>query len=101
MEWGGPEDIARQAADGVRRGYSVYYIKAGVDEAREEAMLEALRHGVGPAGKIRIDVNQAWSMPQAVRLLDRWHTKFDLDFVQAPVRIHPVENMRDLPSPVA
>ena len=47
----------------MRRGYRVYYIKAGVDEHKEEAMLEALRGAIGPQGKIRIDVNQAWTMP--------------------------------------
>src|SRR5690348_437767 len=73
MEWGAPEDIARQATDGVKRGYRAYYIKAGVDEKREEAMLEALRQSIGPDRLIRIDVNQAWSLPQAVRLLKRWH----------------------------
>jgi L-Ala-D/L-Glu epimerase len=96
MEWGTPAEIERQAQDGVKRGYSAYYIKAGVDEAREEEMLEALRATIGSRGKIRIDVNQAWTMPQAVRLLERWHTRFDLDFVEAPVRIDPVENMLDL-----
>ncbi len=96
MDWGTPEDIAAQGADGVKRGYRAYYIKAGVDERREEAMLEALRDAIGPSGKIRIDVNQAWSMPQAVRLLTRWHERFDLDFAEAPVRIDPVENMLEL-----
>src|SRR5262245_44487909 len=96
MEWGSPEEIERQGKDGVKRGYRAYYIKAGVDEKKEEEMLEALRHAIGPAGKIRIDVNQAWSLPQAARLLKRWHAKFDLDFVEAPVRIDPVENMHDL-----
>ena len=96
MEWGSPEAIAAQARDGVARGYSVYYIKAGVDEKKEEAMLEALRQGIGPDGRIRIDVNQAWTLPQAARLLKRWHRLFDLDFVEAPVRIDPVENMLDL-----
>ena len=96
MEWGTPQEIARQAADGVQRGYVSYYIKAGVDEKHEEAMLEALRHGIGPAGKIRIDVNQAWTLPQAVRTLKRWPARFDIDFVEAPVRIDPVENMLDL-----
>src|SRR5262249_33571931 len=71
-------------------------IKAGVDEKKEEAMLEALRAGIGREGLIRIDVNQAWSLPQAARLLKRWHARFDLDFVEAPVRIDPVENMLDL-----
>ncbi|HYB11138.1 MAG TPA: mandelate racemase/muconate lactonizing enzyme family protein [Alphaproteobacteria bacterium] len=96
MEWGSPEEIARQAADGVERGYRVYYIKVGVDEKREEAMLEALRHVIGPDGLIRIDANQAWSLPRAVRILKRWHLRFDLDFAEAPVRIDPVENMLDL-----
>jgi len=96
MDWASPLEIAAQAADGVKRGYHCYYIKAGRDERREEAMLEALRDGIGPHRKIRIDVNQAWSQPQAVRLLKRWHEKFDIDFVEAPVPIDPVENMIDL-----
>jgi L-alanine-DL-glutamate epimerase-like enolase superfamily enzyme len=96
MDWASPAEIALQAADGVKRGYSCYYIKAGRDEHREEAMLEALRDGIGPQRKIRIDVNQSWSQPQAVRLLKRWHERFDIDFVEAPVRIDPVENMIDL-----
>jgi L-Ala-D/L-Glu epimerase len=96
MEWGKPEAIAAQGADGRRRGYRAYYIKAGVDEKREEEMLEALRDAIGPEGLIRIDVNQAWSLPQAARLLRRWHERFDLDFVEAAVPIDPVENMLDL-----
>ncbi|MET0482605.1 MAG: enolase C-terminal domain-like protein, partial [Aestuariivirgaceae bacterium] len=81
MEWGTPDSIAAQAKDGVRRGYQVYYLKVGVDADREEEMLEALRDQIGQTGKLRIDVNQAWSVPQAARLLERWHDRFDLDFV--------------------
>ncbi len=43
-------------------------------------MLEALRDGIGPEGRIRIDVNQAWDRPTALRLLKRWHEKFDHRF---------------------
>jgi len=96
MEWGTPAEIERQGYDGVKRGYRAYYIKAGVDERKEEEMLEALRGAIGPEGRIRIDVNQAWSIPQAARLLKRWNEKYDLDFAEAPVRIDPVENMLDL-----
>ena len=96
LEWGSPKEIERQAKDGVKRGYRVYYIKAGVDEKKEEAMLEALRGAIGREGRIRIDVNQSWTLPQAVGLLQRWHVRFGLDFVEAPVRIDPVENMLDL-----
>ena len=100
MEWSTPREIARQAADGVKRGYGTYYLKVGIDEKKEEGMLEALRDVIGPKGLIRIDVNQAWSLPQAARLLKRWHTRFALDFVEAPVRIDPVENMLDLKNQV-
>lgn len=100
MEWSTPREIAHQAADGVKRGYGTYYLKVGIDEKKEEGMLEALRDAIGPSGLIRIDVNQAWSLPQAVRLLKRWHARFVLDFVEAPVRIDPVENMLNLKSQI-
>ena len=96
MEWGTPAEVARQGRDGRKRGYSCYYIKAGVDEKREEAMLEALRDGIGPEGRIRIDINQAWDRPTALRLLKRWHEKFTIDFAEAPVRIDPIENNLEL-----
>lgn len=100
MEWGTPQEIERQGRDGVKRGYRAYYIKAGVDEKKEEAMLEALRSAIGPDGGIRIDVNQAWTKPQAMRLLKRWHERYTLDFCEAPVPIDPVENHLELKSRV-
>lgn len=96
MEWAPPAEIERQAAEGVARGYTTYYLKVGIDEKREEAMLAALRSAIGPDRLIRIDANQSWTMPQAVRLLTRWHTRFDLNFAEAPIRIDPVEGMLDL-----
>ena len=101
MEWGTPEEIAHQGRDGKSKGYRAYYIKAGVDARKEEEMLEALRDSAGPDALIRIDVNQAWTTPQAVKLLTRWQARFDLDFVEAPVPIDPVENMIGLRSRVS
>jgi L-Ala-D/L-Glu epimerase len=100
MEWGTPKEIERQGKDGVKRGYRAYYIKAGVDEKKEETMLEALRSAIGPEGLIRIDVNQAWTKPQAVRLLKRWHERYTLDFCEAPVPVDPVENHLEIKSRV-
>src|SRR5438045_6842578 len=59
-------------------------------------MLAALRSAIGPARKIRVDANQAWNVPQAVRLLTRWNDEVGIDFAEAPVPIDPVENMREL-----
>ena len=70
---GTPEELRAQCADGVARGYRCYYLKVGVDAAAEEAMLEAVRATVGPMARIRIDANEAWTVPEAVGLLNRWN----------------------------
>ncbi|MDE0201908.1 MAG: mandelate racemase/muconate lactonizing enzyme family protein [Rhodospirillaceae bacterium] len=99
LHWGTPDEVARQGRDGIGRGYAVFYLKVGRDTALEEDMLAALREAIGPDARIRIDVNQAWTLPEAHRTLLRWHARFDLDFVEAPVPIDPVENMADLRQP--
>lgn len=96
VHWDDPDGVAAQGRAGVDRGYTVFYIKAGVDEWAEEAMLEALRAAIGPMCKIRIDCNMAWTVPQAVRLLTRWHERFDLDFVEAPVGVEPWEQTMEV-----
>jgi glucarate dehydratase len=93
---GTPDDVAAQCRDGVSRGYGCYYIKVGVDSANEEAMLVAIRETIGPAGKIRIDANEAWPLPEAVRLLNRWNERFGIDFAEAPVRAFPPQLMQEL-----
>src|SRR6185503_9156103 len=40
---GPPEAITAQCEDGLSRGYTVFYLKVGVDAAAEEAMLAAAR----------------------------------------------------------
>jgi glucarate dehydratase len=91
-----PDGIAEQCRDGVARGYRCFYLKVGVDETAEERMLEAIRSATGPDGKIRIDANEAWSLPEAVRWLTRWDRMFGIDFAEAPVKAFPHSLMRDL-----
>ena len=93
---GTPDELRAQCAAGVERGYRCFYLKVGIDAEAEEAMLEAVRATVGPQARIRIDANEAWSVPEAVRLLNRWHERFHLDFAEAPVPIFPLDRMRDL-----
>ncbi len=96
LSQGRPDDLAAQCRDAVKAGYTCFYLKVGVDAAAEEEMLEAIRATVGASAKIRIDANEAWSVPEAVRLLTRWHERFDIDFAEAPVRATPHALMLDL-----
>ena len=59
-------------------------------------MLAAIRDTIGPTGKIRIDANEAWSLAQATRLLNRWNERFGIDFAEAPVKAFPLHLMQDL-----
>jgi glucarate dehydratase len=93
---GTPQEVAEQCRDGVERGYGCYYIKVGVDAAAEEAMLAAIRETIGDDGKIRIDANEAWTLAEAVRLLNRWNDHFGIDFAEAPVRANPPHLMQSL-----
>ncbi|HEV3176349.1 MAG TPA: mandelate racemase/muconate lactonizing enzyme family protein, partial [Stellaceae bacterium] len=52
LHWGDGAEIEAQAKAGVARGYSVFYLKVGVDTAAETAMLDALRRAIGPSRKI-------------------------------------------------
>ena len=52
-------------------------------------MLAALRQAAGPEARIRIDANEAWSLPEAVRLLNRWDEMFGIEYAEAPVAASP------------
>jgi glucarate dehydratase len=96
LSQGTPEQLERQSAEGVRRGYNCFYLKVGIDAGAETEMLAAIRRTIGPHRKIRIDANQAWTVNQAARWLARWDDRFGIDFAEAPVAIEPLDNMREL-----
>jgi len=90
------EGLQRQCAEAVAAGYEHFYLKVGIDPAEDERMIAAVREAIGPERKIRIDANEAWPVPVAVKLIARWDAAYDLDFVEAPVRARPVHVMAKL-----
>ena len=52
------DTLCAQCEDGVGKGYEVFYLKAGVDELREEEMIRQVRSVIGPDMKIRIIIEQ-------------------------------------------
>jgi glucarate dehydratase len=96
LSQGSPEEVRRQCEDGVRRGYTCFYLKVGIDTAAETTMLAAVRDTIGAERKIRVDANEAWTVSEAARVLNAWDDSFGIDFAEAPVRIDPVENMQEL-----
>ncbi|GAB2863643.1 o-succinylbenzoate synthase [Actinocorallia aurea] len=78
-----PEHAWKITAEGGCRTAKVKVAEKGQTDADDLARVEAVRDAIGPGGKVRIDVNGAWDVERAVRmigLLDR----FDLEYVEQP-----------------
>jgi glucarate dehydratase len=92
---GEPADVAAQCRVGVERGYTVFYVKVGIDFASELEMVETIRKSIGPERKIRVDANGRWSVNEALRNLAELD-RFRIDFAEQPVPAEPVRNMAEL-----
>ena len=58
--------------------------KVKVGEGDDDARVEAVRDALGPAGRIRLDVNAGWDLDEAARHI-RCLAAFGLEYVEQPV----------------
>jgi L-alanine-DL-glutamate epimerase-like enolase superfamily enzyme len=92
---GDRESLAAQVEDGLRAGFDVFYLKVGVDDAEDLEMVSHTREALGAGPRLRLDANGSWSVPQALHNL-RALAEYDIDFVEQPVRDHPVGHLGEL-----
>lgn len=89
-----PEEMARDAARAIKRGYNCLKVKVGSNPELDVARLSAIRE-VARDVLIRIDANQAWAPKQAVRILNQMQEKgLDIEFVEQPVKGHDFEGLK-------
>src|SRR5262249_33579189 len=86
---GTTDSLEEQVADGLSHGFDVFYLKVGLDDAEDLQLVASVREALGRGPRLRLDANGSWTLPQAVRLL-RALEEYDIDFVEQPVRDHPV-----------
>ncbi|MEY9212615.1 o-succinylbenzoate synthase [Thermobifida halotolerans] len=79
----GPEEAARLVAASGCATAKVKVAERGQTEADDLARVEAVRDAIGPSGKVRIDVNGAWDVDTAVRMI-RALDRFGLEYVEQP-----------------
>ena len=92
---GSQESLAAQVADGLAAGFEVFYLKVGLDDTEDIAMVAAAREALGAGPRLRLDANGSWSLPRALRNL-RALEEHDIDFVEQPVRDHPIGHLAEL-----
>jgi len=101
LTWTDIHDLIKQCQDGINKGYDVFYLKIGKDEVLEEEMVKVVRETIGPSKKIRLDTNMSWNIPQAKKLINKWHEKYSIDFFEAPIQIEPLTQMQELKSSIS
>jgi muconate cycloisomerase len=85
-----------EARDLVARGHRIFKIKTAAHPvAADVARVRAIREAVGPAVKLRVDANQGWDRPSALRAI-RAMEPFDLDFVEQPVSRWDLDGLAEI-----
>lgn len=92
---GDEDDLRRQVAEGTQRGYQDFYLKVGLDFDDDFEMVAIVRDALGTMPRLRLDANAIWSPDEALRNMQKL-AQFDIDFLEQPVREHPLDNMRDI-----
>lgn len=92
---GSAAELRAQCEDGLARGFHVFYLKVGIDIEAEMEMVRTVRETVGPAAKIRLDANAAWTVNEAVRNLARLD-RYQIDFIEQPVSQDPLAAMQEV-----
>jgi L-alanine-DL-glutamate epimerase-like enolase superfamily enzyme len=90
-----PDDVAREADHFAEAGFTVIYLKLGLGDERDEAVVRAVRTTVGAAPRIRVDANEAWDLATARRMASRLE-RYDIDFLEQPTDARNIEIMCDL-----
>jgi L-Ala-D/L-Glu epimerase len=77
-------EAVAEAISAVERGIGTLKLKIGRDPTSDVERVRAVREAVGGDVRIRIDANTGYTVPDAVRIIDRL-TNVDLEYVEQPV----------------
>lgn len=88
-----PPAVAQEALAAWNQGYTDFKLKVGgPDFDAEEAAVAAVREAVGDEARIRVDVNGAWTVPEAITRINRLN-RYRLDLVEQPVAADDLAGM--------
>jgi o-succinylbenzoate synthase len=79
---GDPAAVAEDARRWAEDGYTTFKLKLGAGD--DVGQVRAVREAVGPAARIRVDANAAWSVATAKGVLAELE-QFELELVEQPV----------------
>jgi L-alanine-DL-glutamate epimerase-like enolase superfamily enzyme len=82
------------ASESVAAGFSILKIKGGRDAEEDIERIRALRRRLGAPVALRLDVNQGYSVRQAVSVMDA--LAGEIEFIEQPVDADDVDGLAEL-----
>ena len=90
-----PDEMARDAAAAVARGFDVLKIKVGKNASLDVQRMMSVREAVGPDVLLRIDANQGWTAKEAVQILTKIENAgLDIELVEQPVPAYDIDGLK-------
>jgi muconate/chloromuconate cycloisomerase len=88
-----PDEEVAEARELLGRGHRIFKVKTAARPLTEDvARVRRLREALGPDAVLRVDANQGWDRPTALRAI-RALEPFGLDFVEQPLPRWDVEGL--------
>ncbi|MEM3684530.1 MAG: mandelate racemase/muconate lactonizing enzyme family protein [Conexivisphaerales archaeon] len=87
-----PEKMAMMARKMVGYGYKTLVVKVGINSELDVARLRAVREEVGDGIKLRLDVNEAYTVDKAISMIRRFE-RYDPELVEQPLPRWDVKGM--------
>jgi len=76
----------------VNEGYSSVRIKTGRGLRADVEMIQKIREAVGPNVKLRVDANQAYQVPEAIRTIKALEP-YDIEIAEQPIAWYDFEGL--------
>lgn len=90
-----PEEMAQDAVNYVKEGYSTLKTKVGIDAELDICRVKAIRDAIGYEVKIRLDANQGWAPKEAIRTIRKMEDmNLNIELVEQPVKAHDKEGLK-------
>lgn len=90
---GSPESMATKAIRFLEQGYRAIKVKLGTGYEEDVDRIVAIRDAVGPDVPLRVDANQGWDGPTAIRVL-REIAPLGIQYCEQPVAAWDREGLR-------
>lgn len=85
-----PDALVRESRAYLEQGFNTIKIKIGTDQKVDVSLVKLLRDELGYDFELRVDLNQAWMIGTAKRLL-RQLEPFDLQYAEQPLLLTELE----------